>query len=661
MSFNGKYEEKKKAVIALRDEFLNHESLFALDKGGVLISKDKLIADIDSLLEGPFTIAVCGEVKAGKSTLLNSLFFDDNIIPVFETPETAKITFIRQSKTGKDYFEVNFYSKEEWIQLNEEYSQDEKRKEGLSKRLEKSSECGVYEKQCIGLQPRIVENLEDLNQYVSVAKEGDFLSEREQNAGKYTPFVKSVAIYISSEKLKADVQIVDTPGLNDPNIINSMETLDWIDRAHAVMYVTDETGLHEPDFNFIRKFLKEKGPQNRIMVLNKIDCSDDWNSTVSKWRDDGASNTLFRELDLCSEKERICGYSGLVNIVRKKLEKSLPLTENESLNYEEREDFDGDPNNLMKCLEETLFVNEGARRIDSAFDCLRQLVSGKLESIELQKVELETQLGEYTLNSEDKIQKKEKLKKLTNEITTKSKDIDDKLNEYIGQNIKEFYEELKNERNRLQKDSNDELLRIVNDDGNYLQIKAEYPVWLSGKLSERNRNIVQKMNELKKNCQEECKSLITIFVSELNPDQQRVFKDAELRFKNNHDRSKDIDAENLADVMKRTLPSNTFTNLFSKCRNYANTMASEMNIAIKNHWDECYDAFPDRLREEMDELRNRVLQSIKQSVDFAMKCNEDAIKNEQNVSHKLAELNNQLDMLKRERKEFEDLKKRCVA
>lgn len=79
MSFNGKYEEKKKAVIALRDEFLNHESLFALDKGGVLISKDKLIADIDSLLEGPFTIAVCGEVKAGKSTLLNSLFFDEAI------------------------------------------------------------------------------------------------------------------------------------------------------------------------------------------------------------------------------------------------------------------------------------------------------------------------------------------------------------------------------------------------------------------------------------------------------------------------------------------------------------------------------------------------------------------------------------------------------
>lgn len=661
MSFNGKYEEKKKAVIALRDEFLNHESLFALDKGGVLISKDKLIADIDSLLEGPFTIAVCGEVKAGKSTLLNSLFFDDNIIPVFETPETAKITFIRQSKTGKDYFEVNFYSKEEWIQLNEEYSQDEKRKEGLSKRLEKSSECGVYEKQCIGLQPRIVENLEDLNQYVSVAKEGDFLSEREQNAGKYTPFVKSVAIYISSEKLKADVQIVDTPGLNDPNIINSMETLDWIDRAHAVMYVTDETGLHEPDFNFIRKFLKENGPQNRIMVLNKIDCSDDWRSTVSKWRDEGASNTLFCELNLCSEKERICGYSGLVNIVRKKLEKGLPLTENESLNYEGREDFDGDPDDLKRCLEETLFVNEGSRRIDSAFDCLRQLVSGKLESIELQKVELETQLGEYTLNSDEKLKKKEKLEELTNKITIASRDVDDWLNEYIEKNMQDFNDELKKERIRLQNASKDELLSIVNGNGNFLDIQARYPVWLSTEFLNRNQKVVKKMNELKKNCQEECKSQITIFVSELNPDQQRVFKDAELRFKNNHDRSKDIDAENLADVMKRTLPSNTFTNLFSKCRNYANKMASEMNIAIEKHWNKCYGAFPDRLREEMDELRNRVLQSIKQSVDFAMKCNEDAIKNEQNVSHKLAELNNQLDMLKRERKEFEDLKKRCVA
>ena len=64
-----------------------------------------------------FTIAVCGVVKAGKSTFLNSLLFGRDILPAFDTPMTAKLTFIEYTDKA-NYATITFYSKEEWAQLN---------------------------------------------------------------------------------------------------------------------------------------------------------------------------------------------------------------------------------------------------------------------------------------------------------------------------------------------------------------------------------------------------------------------------------------------------------------------------------------------------------------------------------------------------------------
>ena len=68
-------------------------------------------------------IGIVGQVKAGKSSFLNSLFFDgENILPKASTPMTAGLTIIEYAE--KNSFEVEYFSDEDWqifVDQDEEY------------------------------------------------------------------------------------------------------------------------------------------------------------------------------------------------------------------------------------------------------------------------------------------------------------------------------------------------------------------------------------------------------------------------------------------------------------------------------------------------------------------------------------------------------------
>ena len=68
-------------------------------------------------------IGIVGQVKAGKSSFLNSLFFNgENILPKASTPMTAGLTIIEYAE--KNSFEVEYFSDEDWqifVDQDEEY------------------------------------------------------------------------------------------------------------------------------------------------------------------------------------------------------------------------------------------------------------------------------------------------------------------------------------------------------------------------------------------------------------------------------------------------------------------------------------------------------------------------------------------------------------
>ena len=386
--FHDSWEEIENAFRCMNDADLFPIQLM----DGSSITQEILRSNLDTHKNGKFTIAVCGQVKSGKSTLLNSLLFGDSVLPVFDTPFTAKLTHI-EYKEGPAGFTVNFYSKEEWETLLDELS-EESRKE-LDARLEFCSfYLGVQKRDWIGHPSIHLSSLEMLSQYLSVPRSTD------SNSGRFTPFVRDVHIHVPYENLR-DVVIVDTPGLNDSNAINSLETTRWIQNAHAVIYVLPLEGVTGADVEFFKQYFPSTAEASRIFVQNKIDGDENYMSVRQAMKEYGTQDR-FRKLKLFGPSECICSYSGLLALIKSKQGRGISPDEDEQYYLDQvASDFNPDPDNLAATLEETLFKNEGRIRIDRAKGELVRALEAKIRVLNRELEEHETYLKDCDLTADE--------------------------------------------------------------------------------------------------------------------------------------------------------------------------------------------------------------------------------------------------------------------
>ena len=221
-------------------------------------------------------VAFSGDIKAGKSTLLNQLLFPDaekSVLPTDPTPETAKITLI--SSVPEDLpekFEVSFYSLDDWRDVKLSY-QSSNYNEKFKRNIAYSERVGAAESTWIGHGPVTSTDFSRLVEYVSChdpAKANTPGIVR----GKYVPYVKNVHVYCHSKWLSEDTTIVDTPGLADPNPINQDATKRWIGKAvfvfyvHSVEYSADMTRGQK---DFLRDYIQGIDVNKFAIVANFFD------------------------------------------------------------------------------------------------------------------------------------------------------------------------------------------------------------------------------------------------------------------------------------------------------------------------------------------------------------------------------------------------------
>ena len=373
------------------------------DANGTLMTKESLRAELDGLRKGVYTIAVCGGVKAGKSTLLNSLIFGDSVLPAFDTPMTAKLTFIRHAN-GVPKFEAEFYDKDEWKQIVDSCSEEERKE--LNDRLEVCASKGVLKNSYIcspRREPIVGHQLkEELPSVISDPMNG---------LGKYTPFIKSVTISIDHPALEG-LQIVDTPGLNDSNEINSRETAKWVREAHAVVYVLETRGASASDVEFFQSYFPSTASEARVFVQNKIDSDPNYASAKSAIRKYGQEQK-YKDLGLFGPRETICSYSSLAVLIQKKQAAGLELTEDEIYQIETNipENFPGDPDNLEVKLAEKLFSKEGSVRINKGCGLLMGVYRSAIAKNEADIASFERQIPDCDKSAAE----------ITNEIDTYEK------------------------------------------------------------------------------------------------------------------------------------------------------------------------------------------------------------------------------------------------
>ena len=210
-------------------------------------------------------VGVIGQVKAGKSSFLNSLLFDGkDILPKASTPKTANLTKIEYS--DKNVIQIEYYSTDEWnaildnakVQLDDEIYT-------AARELVQMSKCikiDPYEYTEKGVEKIDFENyeqlLESLNNYVG-------------EDGSFTPFVKAVTIFTDEKNFK-DISIVDTPGLNDPIISRTIRTKEFIQFCDVVFFLS-QTGsfLDKSDWVLLSSQLPQKGVKKLVLIASKFD------------------------------------------------------------------------------------------------------------------------------------------------------------------------------------------------------------------------------------------------------------------------------------------------------------------------------------------------------------------------------------------------------
>lgn len=229
--------------------------------------KDELLGKIDS---DTLTIGVIGQMKCGKSTFLNTFVFGQTILPAATTPMTAALSVITYGE--KERIVAEFYTSDEWAeqQMQAARSIEDAQGNAAEESKIKAAKELVQKSHKLG---------SSLNLLLGKTQEDDFanLIEYVGADGKYISITKSVTIYYPKDYLKG-VEIVDTPGFNDPIVSREERTKEFLKRADVVlMMLYAGRPFDATDRDIIFKNVRQCGIGKVLIGINKYDipyCSD---------------------------------------------------------------------------------------------------------------------------------------------------------------------------------------------------------------------------------------------------------------------------------------------------------------------------------------------------------------------------------------------------
>ena len=221
-------------------------------------------------------LGVVGQVKVGKSSLLNLLLFNGKeVLPKAATPMTASLTHI--TKSDREEIKVEYYTKEDWERIQDgekEYQRIKEAKEAgdhtvkvpdfaqvSHELLEMTKARGLRVSELLGRTDVHVASVPELNsKLTSLVGAG----------GSHTPLVKSVSICCGRGVPELD--IVDTPGLNDPISSRSTRTKKMLAQCDAVLLLSYAGQMMDSsDVKFFNKRLRAEGINDRLIIGSKFD------------------------------------------------------------------------------------------------------------------------------------------------------------------------------------------------------------------------------------------------------------------------------------------------------------------------------------------------------------------------------------------------------
>lgn len=215
--------------------------------------------------ERKLNIGVVGQVKAGKSSFLNTLLFGGKeILPKASTPKTATLTKMEYAE--ENIIHIEYYTEEEWSVLEDNAAID------LDDEIYTSAREIVSLVRKNGINPHdyLPKKHEDIwfDSYDELISHlNDYVGED----GKFTPIVKAVTLFLHKEEFEG-LSIVDTPGLNDPIASRTIRTKEFMEVCDVVFFLSQSGSfLDKSDWVLLSSQLPQKGVKKLVLIASKYD------------------------------------------------------------------------------------------------------------------------------------------------------------------------------------------------------------------------------------------------------------------------------------------------------------------------------------------------------------------------------------------------------
>ncbi|MEI0606368.1 dynamin family protein [Brachyspira pulli] len=468
-------------------------------------------------------LGIVGRVKAGKSSLLNSLLFEGkDILPEAPTPMTAALTQIEYSN-DKNYIEIEFITEDD-IKLLEEQDKQykklfEKVKNDLSVNLEideaslnkktedkiKSDESNVIliasskiYNNIINIKNTDNERYREIIQnnikqipFSNIDEIQNELKDYVASDGKYVDFVKSLKLYINMDILK-EISILDTPGFNDPLVTRNNKANQLLSKCDAILILTPSThNFSYSDIEAMNRITKKEGIQEIYIVVSKFDDALVANSIAENSKgdlDDAIKNVLNDLYDNIENNLESINKNGvfdrILNNIENRVTYSSGICASMAETFEYKNEWSSEKNTVFKNLSEKYtdyFSGENTSKNN-----LEKL--GNIKQIN-KILKLVEQKKEDIL--------KDNLIKLKNKYNADASSIIEAIKKYIDERKKNiFNEDIENKKLELKKllEHSEKIKEKMN--ANYIEEIEKYIINKSEEIYHKLENLDKKLDDI---------------------------------------------------------------------------------------------------------------------------------------------------------------------